>query len=128
MVAGTSSAEADELVAQSIATSKTRPRLAPVSGNVPWRCRQSHAEALAAGDENVLTAVVVERFPIESAVESFQTQARDVEETQPFVLGCPPERTGSTVVQGDVDSVIADAVVVRVRQGYSGVRVCVPAV
>src|SRR5436190_2101570 len=44
----------------------------------------------------------------------------DVAEPQPFVLGRPPERTGSTIVQGDVDSVIADAVVVRVRQRRIG--------
>ena len=84
-------------------------------GNVPWRCRDGQAGRLATGQEDVLGAVVVERFAGESAIESFQPQARDVEEPQPFVLGCPPERTGSTIVQGDVDSVIADAVVVRVR-------------
>src|SRR5438105_12484869 len=82
------------------------------------------SERLPTGHEDVLTAVVVERFPGESAVESFQAQARDVEEPQPFVFGCPPERTGSTIVQGDVDPVIADAVVGRVRQR----RVGVPAV
>src|SRR5687768_18436387 len=75
---------------------------------------------LSTGHEDVLTAFVVERFPIESAVESFEAQAGDVEESQPFVLGCPPERTGSTIVQGDVDSVVADAVVVRVRQRRVG--------
>src|SRR5262245_48216664 len=69
----------------------------------------------AAGDKDVLTAVIVEGFPVESAIESFQVQARDVEEPQPFVLGCPPERAGSTVLQGDVDSVVADAVAVGVR-------------
>src|SRR5262245_54576945 len=37
---------------------------------------------LSAGDEDVLTAVVVERLPVESAIESFEVQARDVEETQ----------------------------------------------
>jgi hypothetical protein len=47
-----------------------------------------------AGHEDVLVAVVVERLTGESAIESFQPQARDVEEPQPFVLGCPPERTG----------------------------------
>ena len=78
-------------------------------------------EFLAAGHEDVLVAVVVERFAGESAIESFQPQARDVEESQPFVLGCPPERTGSTTVQGDVDPVIADAVVDRVRQRCVGV-------
>src|SRR6266498_2922648 len=78
-------------------------------------------EFLAAGHEDVLVAVVVERFAGESAIESFQPQARDVEEPQPFVLGCPPERTGSTTVQGDVDPVIADAVVDRVRQRCVGV-------
>src|SRR5947208_171683 len=81
------------------------------------------AERLPTGHEDVLTAVVVERFPGESAIESFEAQARDVEKPQPFVLGCPPERTGSTIVQGDVDSVIADAVVVGVRQRDAGVRV-----
>ena len=84
--------------------------------------------AYQTGHEDVLTAVVVERFPIESAVESFEAQARDVEETEPFVLGRPPERTGPTVVQGDVDPVIADAVVVRVRQRHSAVPVGVLAV
>src|SRR5436190_15727951 len=91
------------------------PLVAPLCGNVPWRCRDSQAERSATCHEDVLTAVVVERFPGESAIQSFEAQARDVEEPQPFVLGCPPERTGSTLVQGDVDSVIADAVVVRVR-------------
>src|SRR5262245_5926960 len=83
---------------------------------------------LATGDEDVLAAVVVERLSLESAVESFEVQARDVEESQPFVLGRPPERAGPTVVQGDVDSVVADAVVVRVRHRYSGVGVGVPPV
>ena len=73
------------------------------------------------GHEDVLGAAVVERLAGESAIESFQPQARDIEESQPFVLGCPPERTGSTIVQGDVDPVIADAVVDRVRQRCVGV-------
>ena len=54
-------------------------------------------------------------------MESFQAQARDVEQPQPFVLGGPPERTGSITLQGDVDPVIADAVVDRVRQRCVGV-------
>jgi Winged helix DNA-binding domain len=83
---------------------------------------------LPTGHEDVLTAVVVERFAGESAVESLEAEARDVEEPQPLVLGCPPERTGSTLVQGDVDSVVADAVVVRVRQRKTRGRVAVPAV
>jgi hypothetical protein len=37
-------------------------------------------ERLASGHEDVLWAVVVERFAGESAVKSFQPQARDVEE------------------------------------------------
>src|SRR5438132_8251653 len=86
------------------------------------------AERLLTGHEDVLTAVVVERFPGESAIESFEVQARDVEESQPFVLGCPPERSGSTIVQGDVDPVIADAVVDRVRHRDAGRRVGVLAV
>ena len=60
---------------------------------------------------------------IESAVESFQPQARDVEQPQPFILGRPPEGTSSTIVQGDVDSVIADAVVVCVRHRKTRRRV-----
>ena len=86
------------------------------------------ASALAAGHEDVLTAVVVERLAGKSAIERFQAQPRDVEEAQPFVLGCPPERTGSTIVQGDVDPVIADAVVDRVRHRDAGRRVGVLAV
>ena len=76
------------------------PLVAPVCGNVPWRCRDGQAGRLATGQEDVLGAVVVERFAGESAIESYQPQARDVEEPQRFVLGCPPERTGSTIVQG----------------------------
>ena len=38
------------------------------------------AERLPTGHEDVLTAVVGERFPGESAIESFEAQARDVEE------------------------------------------------
>src|SRR5690349_14868388 len=83
---------------------------------------------LPTGHEDVFTAVVVERFPGESAIESLEAQARDVEEPQPFVLGCPPERTGFSIVQGDVDPVVADAVGVRVRQRGAGVRVGMPAV
>src|SRR5437868_15060555 len=93
---------------------------APADANVPWRFRGGEVERLAAGHEDVLVAVVVERFAGESAIESFQLQARDVEESQPFVLGCPPERTDCTSVQGDVDPVIADAVVDRVRQWRVG--------
>src|SRR3954452_18914829 len=77
----------------------------------------------ATGDEDVLSAVVVQRLPGESAVERFEAQARDVEESKPFVLCCPPQRTCSTLLQGDVDPVVADAVVDRVRQRHSGVRV-----
>src|SRR4051812_2912636 len=79
---------------------------------------------LPTGDEDVLAAVVVQRFAGESAVERLQAEARNVEEPQPFVLRRPPERTGSALVQGDVDTVVADAVVVRVCHR----RVGVPAV
>jgi hypothetical protein len=41
-------------------------------------------ERSPSGREDVLRAVVVERFAGESAVESFQPKARDVEEPQPF--------------------------------------------
>jgi hypothetical protein len=47
--------------------------------------------SLPTGHEDVFTTVVVERFARESAVESFEAQARDVEEPQPFVLGGPPK-------------------------------------
>jgi hypothetical protein len=48
-------------------------------------------ERLAAGYEDILVAVFVELFAGESAIESLEAQARDVEEPQPFVFGCPPE-------------------------------------
>jgi hypothetical protein len=66
-------------------------RLRQCAGMSPWRCGDGQVERLASGHEDVLWAVVVERFAGESAVESFQPQARDVEEPQPFVFGCPPE-------------------------------------
>ena len=59
---------------------------APACGKVPWRCRDGQAERLPTGHEDVLTAVVVERFAGESAIESFQPQARDVELT---TASCP---------------------------------------
>src|SRR3954468_2026592 len=90
------------------------------AGMSPRACRDDRGEPLPTGHEDVLTAVVVERLPGESAVESFEAQARDVEKPQPFVLGCPPERTCSTLVQGQVDPVIADAVVDRVRHRHAG--------
>jgi hypothetical protein len=46
-----------------------------VCGNVPWRRRDGQAERLATGHEDVLWAVVVERFAGESAGETFQPQA-----------------------------------------------------
>ena len=61
-------------------------------------------------------------------LESFQPQISDVQEPQPFVLGCPPERTRSTIVQGHVNPVIADAVLDRVRHGQARTRVGVLAV
>src|SRR3954454_9996051 len=87
---------------------------------IPWRGRDGQAGRLPTGHEDVLTAVVVERFPGEPAIESFEAEARDVEEPEPFVLRRPPKGTGPAVVQGDVDSVVTDAVVVRVRQRRVG--------
>src|SRR4029453_14468599 len=112
---------ASRAIADSLGAST--PRWASVRECPPDAVVTGQAERLPTGHEDVLTAAVVERFPGESAIESFEAQARDVEEPQPFVLGCPPERSGSTIIQGDVDSVIADAVVVGVRQGGAGVRV-----
>jgi hypothetical protein len=48
-------------------------------GAIEIERRVEHALGLSTGHEDVLTAVVVERFSIESAVESFEAQARDVE-------------------------------------------------
>src|ERR671924_557035 len=95
----------------------------PRCGMSPRAVVTARWTALAAGHQDVLVAFVVERSAGKPAIESFEPQARDVEQPQPFVLGGPPERTGSTIVQGDVDSVIADAVVVRVRQRDAAVRV-----
>jgi hypothetical protein len=61
----------------------------------------------AADHEDVLAAVVVERFPRESAVERFQLQSRDVDQPEPFVLGRPPERSRSR----EPDSPITTAMV-----------------
>ena len=60
-------------------------------------------ERLAAGYEDVLWAVVVERLPGESAIESFQPQARD--------LGKPEsvdERIGDVLILGRVVGAIAE--------------------
>ena len=48
----------------------TEVSCAPGFGNVPRRCGDGQVERLAAGYEDVLVAVVVERLPGESAIES----------------------------------------------------------
>ena len=50
------------------------------AGMSPGAVGTARLSDLATGHEDVLTAVVVERFPGESAIESFEAHARDVEE------------------------------------------------
>src|SRR5712691_12308109 len=70
----------------------------------------------AAGDEDVFAAVVVERLSVEATEESLELKPRDIEEPEPFVLGCPPQQAGGAVVERDVDSVVADRVPNRVGE------------
>ena len=71
----------------------------------------------SAGDEHVLLAVVGERFAGEAAVEALESEAGDVDEPEPFVLGRPPEPAGGAVVADEVDPVVADGVMDGVRAG-----------
>src|SRR5712691_2397226 len=72
----------------------------------------------AAGDEDVFAAVVVDRLSVEATEESLELEPRYIEEPEPFVLGCPPQRAGGAVVERDVDSVVADRVPNRVGQRF----------
>src|SRR5438874_8375759 len=71
----------------------------------------------AARDEDVLPAVLVERLAGETAMECFELQAGDVEESEPLVLGGPPQRACTALVEGDVDSVVSDRVLNGVGDG-----------
>src|SRR5919197_2906051 len=73
--------------------------------------------ALAPRDEHVLAALVVERLAGEAAVERLHVEARHVDEAEPLVLRCPPERGLRAVVKDDIDAVGADGVPKRVRDG-----------
>jgi len=70
-----------------------------------------------AGDEHVFLAVVGDRFVGEAAVQVLQFEAGDVDEPEPLVLGCPPQAAGRAAVEDDVDTVVADRLPDRVRDG-----------
>jgi hypothetical protein len=57
----------------------------------------------------------VERRQFEVAVKGLEFKARRFDQTEPFVLARPPERADAAVVEDDVNSVVADGIVDRVR-------------
>jgi hypothetical protein len=69
-----------------------------------------HALGLAAAacDEHVLPAFVVRWRALEVAVERLELEPRDVDEAEPLILRCPPERTGGAGLECDVDAVVGD--------------------
>src|SRR5215218_2242184 len=54
-----------------------------------------------ARDEHVFATVIPKRLSIEGSEESLQLETSDIEEPEPFVLRCPPERAGAA---GGTDS------------------------
>src|SRR5215469_6472206 len=91
------------------------PQVTEADRLVPWRMARRSGRWLAAGDEHVFPAVVAERFSGEAAVECLDLQARDIDESEPLVLGGPPHRTRCAAVEGDVDPVVAYRIPVGVR-------------
>src|SRR6266571_7255129 len=73
--------------------------------------------ALAAAHEDVLPAVFCERLAGEAAVKGLEFQTGHVEESEPLVLRCPPERARLAAVEGEVDSIVADGVANGVGHG-----------
>jgi len=72
----------------------------------------------AAGDEDEFAAVVIKRLSVQATEKSLEPKPRDIEEPEPLVVGCPPQRAGGAVVEGDVDSVVADRVPNRIGQRF----------
>src|SRR5579864_5046770 len=56
-------------------------------------------------DEDVLVAVLPKRLAGKAAIELLELKSGDVEESEPLVLGGPPQRARPPIVQGDVDPV-----------------------
>src|SRR5829696_3881958 len=81
------------------------------------RSRRSRSRGGLAGDEDVLAAVVGERFAREAPVEGLDAEAGHVDEAEPLVLGRPPERDRVAALEREVDAVVADGVRERVREG-----------
>ena len=94
--------------------------VAPVRGNVPWRCRDGQAERVSDGPRRRTRGCRRRAVPRRIRHRELPDAGPRRRGPSHSFLVCPPERTGSTIVQGDVDSVIADAVVARVRQRRVG--------
>jgi hypothetical protein len=71
-----------------------------------------------AGDEDALATVRRERLPGETAVECFQAESGDVEQTEPLVLRGPPQMASRVVVTHEIDSVVAYGVAQGVWCGF----------
>ena len=68
-------------------------------------------------EEHVFRAVVPERFAGKAAVQRLHPKARDIDEREPFILGCPPEGALPAVVERNVDPVLAYRVTDHMRDG-----------
>ena len=88
--------------------------------NRPRRRRPRHRwRALAVRDEHVFPAVTREWLTSEAAIQCLQLEAGNVEKPEPFVLCCPPHGAPTSVVEEDVDPVVAHRVFDRVRNRRS---------
>ena len=69
--------------------------------------------------EHELGGVVLERPLVEPAVERFDLESRDVDQTVPFGLRRPPEPDRRAVVADDVDAVVGVRVPDRVTDSLA---------
>src|SRR5262245_4729095 len=71
----------------------------------------------AAGNEDVLAALVVDRLFFEVSVQSFELKLGNIEEAEPLVLGRPPDGAGAASIERDVDAVSTDCIANDVGHG-----------
>jgi len=72
----------------------------------PQLCYIRSPRSSRASDEHVFPAIVSKRLSCEATVERFQLETGNVDEPEPLVLGCPPERARRAIVECQVDPIV----------------------
>src|SRR5262249_17695123 len=78
---------------------------------MPQLCYPRSPRSSRASDEHVFPAIVSKRLACEATVEHFQLETGDVEQPEPLVLGCPPQRALRAIVECQVDPIVPHGIV-----------------